>query len=59
KRGTNEYGKEITYYLNYSDDSATITWQGRASVLLMQDQPIKQGDSLSIEGWGFVIIEEI
>ena len=59
KRGTNEYGKEITYYLNYSDEPATITWQGRDSVLLMQDQPIRQGDSLSINGWGFVIIEEI
>ncbi|MBD5475616.1 MAG: beta-galactosidase [Lachnospiraceae bacterium] len=59
KRGINEYGKEITYYLNYSDEPATIIWQGRDSVLLMQDQPIKQGDSLSIEGWGFVIVEEI
>ncbi|MBD5513310.1 MAG: beta-galactosidase [Lachnospiraceae bacterium] len=59
KRGTNEYGKEITYYLNYSDDSATITWQGRDSLLLMQDQPIRQGESLSIDGWGFMIIEEI
>ena len=59
KRGINDYDKEITYCFNYADAPATITWHGRDSVMLMQDQPLKDGDSITIDGWGFVIIEEI
>ena len=59
KRGTNDYDKEITYCFNYADAPATVTWHGKDSVLLMQDQPLKDGDPITIDGWGFVIIEEI
>ena len=59
KRGINDYDKEITYCFNYADAPATITWHGRDSVMLMQNQPLKDGDSITIDGWGFVIIEEI
>ena len=58
KRGINEYDKEITYCFNYADEPATIAWHGGNAVLLMQDKPIKDGDSITIPGWDFVIAEE-
>ena len=49
--------------LAVNEDSDFIKGKGESvnsqRTLIMQDQLIKSGDSLSIEGWGFVIIEEI
>ena len=58
KRGINDYNREITYCFNYSDDPVTFTWHGGDAMLLMQDQSIKDGDSITIPGWDFVIAEE-
>lgn len=58
KRGINDYNKEITYYFNYQDEPATITWHGKDAMLLMQNELIKDGDVVTIEGWNFRIIEE-
>ncbi|MDE6845552.1 MAG: beta-galactosidase [Lachnospiraceae bacterium] len=58
KRGVNEYHKNITYYFNYQDAPATITWHGKDAALLMQNEPIREGDAITIEGWDFRIIEE-
>lgn len=57
KRGINDYNKEITYYFNYADNPATIIWHGGDAKLLIQDELIKNGDVITIEGWGFLIIE--
>ena len=58
KRGINDYDKEITYCFNYGDEPATIAWRGGNAVLLMQDKPIKDGDTITIPGWDFVVAEE-
>lgn len=57
KRGINDANREITYYFNYSDTPADIVWQGKEGILLMQGQPVKSGDSLTIPGWDFIIVE--
>lgn len=57
KQGINDYGKEITYYFNYADEPASITWQGRDGMLLMQERPIQSGDTITLPGWDFAVIE--
>lgn len=57
KRGINDLGKEIIYYFNYSDDIQTVTYHGRDAVLLMQQNTISDKDTITIEKWGFVIVE--
>lgn len=59
KRGINDYDKEITYCFNYADQPATITWHGGDASLLMQDRTVKDGDSITIPGWDFVIAEQL
>lgn len=58
KRGINDYNKELTYYFNYADEPATVTWHGKDATLLLQDKAVKDGDRITIEGWNFLIIEE-
>ena len=58
KRGINDYDKEITYCFNYGDEPTTITWHGRDAMLLMQDRSVKDGDTITIPGWDFVVAEE-
>lgn len=58
KRGINDYHKQITYYFNYQDTPAAITWHGGDAMLLMQDEQIKDGEVFTLEGWDFRIIEE-
>lgn len=57
KQGINDLGKKITYYFNYSDASVSVTWQGTDGILLMQGQPLKNGDAIPLNGWDFVIVE--
>ena len=59
KRGINDYDKKITYCFNYSDASAEITWHDGDATLLMQNKTVKDGDTLTIQGWDFVVAEEI
>ncbi len=58
KRGTNDYNKKITYYFNYTDEPASVTWHGKDAKLLMQEQPLKNGDVITVGGWDFLILEE-
>ena len=58
KRGINEYGRGITYFFNYAETPAAITWKGGDARLLLQDQKIKAGDALTLKSWDFLIVEE-
>lgn len=58
KRGINEYGRGITYFFNYAETPAAITWKGGDARLLLQDQKIKTGDTLALKSWDFLIVEE-
>lgn len=59
KRGINEQHKQITYLFNYADETATVTWNGSDALLLMQERTVKNGDSLAIDGWNFLILEDL
>lgn len=57
RSGTNQLGKEIHYYLNYSPETVTCTQVFPDGVDLLTQQPLAQGSSLTIQPWGVVILE--
>lgn len=57
KHGINDFGKEIIYWFNYSDEIQAVTYHGKDGLLLMQDKKIKDGDSIILNGWDFVVVE--
>ncbi len=59
KRGVNELQRQITYFFNYADAPASFPWQGGDAVLLMQDEALRHGDTITLGGWDFVIVEEM
>lgn len=59
KRGTNEHHRQITYLFNYADETATVTWNGSDALQLMQGRTVKNGDTLTIDGWNFLILEDL
>ena len=66
RRGTNQYGKEITYLLNYSDREQTVTWSGEeAEALLPKNKEeadiaagkVRKGSPIRLRPWGVQILE--
>ena len=57
RTGTNQLGKEIAYYLNYSPEEQTVTYQGTDGVELFGGTAIKTGETLHIPAWDLKIIE--
>lgn len=56
KEGINEKGEHIRYYLNYSDEPQTITYEDNDGRLLFEDKAIRKGDSLTVDGWNLQIV---
>jgi len=64
KRGVNDAGREIIYFLNYSDDARTVTYHGRDCRPLikagtMQNESVKDGNMIALPGWDLVVLETI
>ncbi len=57
KHGTNDFGKELFYYLNYSGEVQTLQHLGKDGYELLKNKPVKQGESLSLAAWDLSIVE--
>ncbi|HOP95523.1 MAG TPA: beta-galactosidase [Dictyoglomaceae bacterium] len=57
RKGTNDFGKEIIYFFNYSKEEQKITYKGSEGINLFEDKKIKDGDTITIKPWNLVIIE--
>ena len=57
RKGKNDFGKEIVFYLNYSDKKQKITWQQEKGIELFSKAEIKQGEEIEIEPWNLCIME--
>ncbi|MCM1174640.1 MAG: beta-galactosidase [Blautia sp.] len=62
KRGVNDAGNEIIYFLNYSDDMQTAVYHGRdcrplAGTDTVKKEFVKDGDSITLPGWDFIVLE--
>ena len=58
KRGKNDFGKEILYYLNYSPRPQSLTYEGAGGTLLLSGTTISKGATLCLAPWGVEIVEE-
>lgn len=57
KHGTNDYGKELYYYFNYSGEPQTVTHLGGAGMDLLAEKTVTSGEALTIAPWELVIVE--
>ena len=57
KRGINDSGKELCYYLNYSKDPVSVTHHGKNGVELISATAIVCGDKIDLGGWGVAVVE--
>ena len=57
KRGTNDFGKNLCYYFNYSDEPRTVTHTGNAGTDLLTDTPVAAGAVLTLAPWGLTVVE--
>lgn len=58
KKGINDFGKELYYYLNYSGETQSVTHVGKTGIELLSDQTIAEKETLLLPPWGVTVIEE-
>lgn len=59
KNGTNEAGKHLHYYFNYSGDTVSQDYLHGNAVELLSGDAVSESSMLELEPWGFRIFEEI
>lgn len=57
KKGTNDLGKEVVYYLNYSKEERKVIYRGTEGIELFTDEKVQDGMVLKIEPWNLKIVE--
>jgi beta-galactosidase len=58
KYGTNDQGKTIRYYLNYSVKEQSFVYFYNSGTDLLTDRTFKKGDILTLKPWDVLIVEE-
>ena len=56
RRGVNDMGKEITYFLNYSGAARAV--KGVAGRELLTNQTVLSGEAITLAPWGLAIVEQ-
>ena len=57
KKGTNDLGKEVVYYLNYSPEVQNVIYHGTDGEELFGKDAVADGEVLEIGGWDLKIVE--
>lgn len=57
KKGTNDLGKEVVYYLNYSPEVRNVIYHGTAGEELFGKAAVADGEVLEIGAWDLKIVE--
>lgn len=58
RSGTNQLGKKLHYYFNYSGTSQNFTYKENTGNDLLANKTVTTNQGISLEPWGFVVIEE-
>ena len=58
RSGTNQFGKKLHYYFNYSGTSQNFTYKENTGNDLLANKTVTTHQGISLEPWGLVIIEE-
>ena len=57
RTGTNDLGKQITYYLNYSGAETSFVYDGADGTELISGETLTSGQTYSIGAWNLCIVE--
>ena len=57
RRGVNDFGRAVTYLLNYSGEEQELFCPAEGTELL-QDTPVQKGEMLTLKPWNLKIVEE-
>ena len=57
KRGINDSGKELCYYLNYSKDAVSVRHRGKDGIELVSETSNFCGDKIDLGGRGVAVVE--
>ncbi|GIO15439.1 beta-galactosidase [Cohnella xylanilytica] len=57
KSGTNEAGKTIRYYFNYSDELRSFAYPHEDGTELLSDRAVRSGERIELDRWGVAIVE--
>ncbi len=58
RKGKNDFGRQICYYLNYSPETQKAAYKGRAGKNLLTEEKFGRDDVISLSPWGLAVIEE-
>ena len=58
RSGTNDQGKTIRYYLNYSGKEQSVIYNFEKGTALLTNKALKRGDSFVLKPWDLLIVEE-
>jgi beta-galactosidase len=58
RQGTNDQGKTIRYYLNYSGTDLTVEYNYPKGTNLLTNTSVRKGDIITLKPWDVAIIEE-
>ncbi|SEO15063.1 beta-galactosidase [Flavobacterium sp. CF108] len=59
KSGTNQLGKIIHYYFNYSSQEVSFIYPHKKGNVLLTEEKLASQSKISLPAWGFTIIEEL
>lgn len=58
KHGMNQKGNPIHYYFNYSGQANSLSYPYATGTDLHRSQSVEKGQTLTLEPWGLIVIEE-
>ena len=59
KSGTNQLGKTIHYYFNYSGEEVSFIYPHKKGNVLLTEEKLASQSQVLLPAWGFTIIEEL
>ena len=58
KEGTNDFGKRVRFYFNYSGGEQHTVCKDFSGNELLSGEPVAENDEIVLDPWGFKVIEE-
>ncbi len=58
RSGTNDYGRTVRYFFNYSGAAASFKYQYKGGTELLSARTVKAGDTVDLGPWDLAIVEE-